>query len=169
MILGIPWWKLFVAIAFLFSFLATSCMDCARYVHIAFLRNSSVSVYIHLCMPGTSINASGVQPCQPTVSGHFPKNCTQVDCPFCPLLVCKRGNVLMDKIWPHFSHDACNFMARPECMLSPSSVHFCTVRSQCTVGISKLIHVHNSAAAEWIGSKLCCFCCTEPLILHCWL
>ena len=42
----------------------------------------------------------GVQLCQPTTSGHFCKNCTQVDRPFFPLLVCTWGDVLMKSSHP---------------------------------------------------------------------
>ena len=31
-------------------------------------------------------------------------------------------------------------------------VTFCTVCSQCTDGITKLVHVYNLVSAEWIGS-----------------
>ena len=149
-VLSIPWWKLFVVIASLFS--SAFGIDCVRCVRISFPRNSLVSVYIRLCIPGTSINASvRVQPCQTTTGGRFSKNCTQVDHPFFPLLVCTRGDVLMEKMWPHFTHDACKIMPRPKCMLSSPMIHFhhiFAVCSQCIDGITKLVNVHNSAATE---------------------
>ena len=41
----------------------------------------------------------------------------------------------MEKIWPHFLHDACKITARPECMLSPSMVHFPPHSALCAVSV----------------------------------
>ena len=41
----------------LFLFLIC-CIECARYTHISFPRNSSLLEYIRLCIPGTSMSAS---------------------------------------------------------------------------------------------------------------
>ena len=52
-----------------------------------------------------------------------------------PLLVCARGDVSMEKTWPHLTHEACIITARPEGMISPSRVHFPPHSTLCAFNI----------------------------------
>ena len=41
----------------------------------------------------------------------------------------------MEKTWPHLTHEACIITAKPECMVSPSRVHFPPHSALCAVSI----------------------------------
>ena len=63
-----------------------------------------------------------------------------------------QGDVLIEKIWPHFTHYACKIKDKPECMLSPSMVHFLPHFAVCTFSV--LIEVgprsqFNSHRVDW--------------------
>ena len=70
------------------------------------------------------LHTSDVHKCQGRVKlcKHTSMNCTQVDRSFFLLLVCTWDDVLMEMIWPHFTHDACKIMAKSKCHLSSSMV-----------------------------------------------
>ena len=115
---------------------------------ISFPRNSSVVVYICFCILGTSISVfNHVKPPPVYIS---PRTAPKLTIHF-PLLVYTLGDVLMCFRVHAFSFND-TFPAT-----------FCTVCSQCTDGIMKLVHVHNLATAEWIGNKLCC--CSDLFFL----
>ena len=166
-ILGIPCWKLFVSIACLFSSSATSCMDCARHVRISFPRNSSVSVYIRFCMPGKSTSGSvEFNRVNPPPVDIPPRTARRLTIHFFHCWFAHKAMFW----WKRFGHIFHMMLVklRPglsACFLFQWCITHHILRCvQSADGISKLVHVHNSAAAERIGSKLCCLCCSESLI-----
>ena len=124
------WWKLFIATVCLFSTSDFLHWLCAR---ISFLRKSSVSVYIRFCIPVTSISASvEFNRVKPPLMDISPRTAPKLIVHFFPLLVCTRGDVLMEMLWPHFTHDACQVQVPAISFKGTFPAIFCTVYSQCT-------------------------------------
>ena len=148
-------WNCCVPFLLLGHFLRLLCKACAP-----FFPEKLFSVCVHLLLHTRDIHKChcGVQPCQTTAGGHFSKNCTQVGCPFLfPLLVTHKV-MFWSKRFGHILHIMLvrSRTGPSACFLLQWSI-FCHIL-QCAHSVYwlKLVHIHNSTATEWIGSKLCC-------------